>query len=1104
MPVDPRFSLVPYDGGASFKQVRIRQDYLIQSILARIRSLDYIVLLGPPRHEKTRLLHDILHEIPVGGLADGIYVDLWQARSDDELTFFASLAKLTSAAPRLSLPAPLAAGLSGRDFQNYLLACLQQRDRHLVLLIDHLQSIPQDLVHSLLVSLRSAYNEQLTQFTPRLVAVVTGGMNLVGLSSGPTSPFNIAKPVLVPCLTDAQSRELAAATLKAYDVDASEPALDKLLEWASGDYYLLPQLCSWCAEAVRSYQHPQVTTSVVGRAVERLWRTDEAQSPIREAIQLIEEDPDTLLDLLDIIERGDLPQQHTRQPLSRTGANRLQLCGALKIHQGAYRFKNEIFQKGLKRHFQPAQVGHVLRMTGRWSEAIEYLAWHLRADPQPQARDDLLEAIIQSIYAVDDLKEAYEALVRGMELGFSLSRVHVYRADLGQNELRLVSHSQDAPLVADTINLSDPTVGSVEARAFQFGDYALRRSADDQVRLVAALVPELHPIGVVSIENYQASHDRHGLPPELPDLLRFLRHAAGAIESVTVRAAYQEIGQAVLSTESLRPTFERVLRAVCSALGCDFANLYLLDASNTLLVMDAGVGRPWSADWQARARFDRQGQHPAARCLQEENPLIVRPDDRGLDPAIAERFGLHAYLRAFMRLTAAGSQLGALEIGFHARQRDIISEEDRRNLVGFADQVAIAVFNGQLLRRTDQALARQVEELKQLRDVSLAVTSTLDLDKVLTQVMIQVQRLFGAQDATIWKALPQEQELIVLQSTIPDANYRSQRLSMNSVTGRAVTTRKVQHERDVQTSPHARPHAAVVQRGLHGLLSMPLSSRDAVLGAINLYTTATARFDEAIEAQLRAFAAQAALAIDNAQQFQDLQEAKQQIQVVRERDYYDLIHAVAHRLGNALGDVPHHVKQIRQRVAASPAAIESVKNIEYRVQTLIGLLEPLNMVVQMEHAISESLDLVKVIEEVCCRLVESHTIELDLDLPSAAVWVHGSRPLLLDAVQSVIDNACEAMQSQPMGVRGRLHIHLRRTDDASVELRIADSGPGIPAEVLSRVFEPFFTTKIESGQVRGRGLFTCRQFIQKHGGMVEMQSEVGSGTACIIRLPALR
>ncbi len=261
MPVDPAFSLVPYDGHTTFKRMRIRHDYLIQAILARIRRLDYVVLLGPPRHEKTALLHDVLREIPMGGLAEGIYVDLWQARSDDETTFFASLAKLMSEAPGLSLPAPSAPGLSSRDFQNHLLACLQQRAQHLVLLIDHLQSIPQDLVYSLLVSLRSAYNEQMIQFGPRLVVVVTGGMNLAGLSSGATSPFNIAKPILVPSLTDAESRELASATLTAYGAHASDHALDNLLEWASGDCYLLPRLCAWCAEAVRGYQRPQVTAS---------------------------------------------------------------------------------------------------------------------------------------------------------------------------------------------------------------------------------------------------------------------------------------------------------------------------------------------------------------------------------------------------------------------------------------------------------------------------------------------------------------------------------------------------------------------------------------------------------------------------------------------------------------------------------------------------------------------------------------------------------------------------------------------------------------------------------------------------------------------------
>ena len=80
-------------------------------------------------------------------------------------------------------------------------------------MVDHLQALPHDLVHSLLVALRSAYMEWDADAQRQFVAVVTGGMNLVGLSTGPTSPFNIAKPVVVQPLTTAQSRALAQATL---------------------------------------------------------------------------------------------------------------------------------------------------------------------------------------------------------------------------------------------------------------------------------------------------------------------------------------------------------------------------------------------------------------------------------------------------------------------------------------------------------------------------------------------------------------------------------------------------------------------------------------------------------------------------------------------------------------------------------------------------------------------------------------------------------------------------------------------------------------------------------------------------------------------------
>jgi two-component system NtrC family sensor kinase len=68
----------------------------------------------------------------------------------------------------------------------------------------------------------------------------------------------------------------------------------------------------------------------------------------------------------------------------------------------------------------------------------------------------------------------------------------------------------------------------------------------------------------------------------------------------------------------------------------------------------------------------------------------------------------------------------------------------------------------------------------------------------------------------------------------------------------------------------------------------------------------------------------------------------------------------------------------------------------------------------------------------------------------------------------------------------------------TVDVSIADTGPGIAPEHLSRIFDPFFTTK-EKGT--GLGLSVVFGIIERHGGTLEVDSRVGSGTSVIVRLP---
>lgn len=86
------------------------------------------------------------------------------------------------------------------------------------------------------------------------------------------------------------------------------------------------------------------------------------------------------------------------------------------------------------------------------------------------------------------------------------------------------------------------------------------------------------------------------------------------------------------------------------------------------------------------------------------------------------------------------------------------------------------------------------------------------------------------------------------------------------------------------------------------------------------------------------------------------------------------------------------------------------------------------------------------------------------------------------------------------GERGLLRVTTARVGE-HVELRFSDSGTGIPEHARSHVFDQFFTTK-EIGRGTGLGLSICRAVVvEKHGGTLDFETELGVGTTFIIRVP---
>ena len=122
-------------------------------------------------------------------------------------------------------------------------------------------------------------------------------------------------------------------------------------------------------------------------------------------------------------------------------------------------------------------------------------------------------------------------------------------------------------------------------------------------------------------------------------------------------------------------------------------------------------------------------------------------------------------------------------------------------------------------------------------------------------------------------------------------------------------------------------------------------------------------------------------------------------------------------------------------------------------------------------------------------------IEQILDLPKDLSTIRGNLRNLQQIFMNLLINSIHAMTDG-----GRITIKARDDSDQFVRIDVSDTGHGIKPEDLERIFDPFFTTK-GVGSGTGLGLAVTYGMVKKHGGYIEVQSEVGVGTTFSVYIP---
>jgi signal transduction histidine kinase len=245
-------------------------------------------------------------------------------------------------------------------------------------------------------------------------------------------------------------------------------------------------------------------------------------------------------------------------------------------------------------------------------------------------------------------------------------------------------------------------------------------------------------------------------------------------------------------------------------------------------------------------------------------------------------------------------------------------------------------------------------------------------------------------------------------------------------------------------------------------------------------------------------AAEAALQVTN----EEIKTMSQQLwQAEKLTTMGELASSIAHELNNPLATVSLRVESLIAQTIGDDLRRRELEIIGQEVERMGNLVSNL---LQFSRRSQQQISTVNVCDEIEKTLelihyhLRKHNIAVAREFKPEGPLIHADRQQLRQLFLNLFTNASDAM---PEG--GTLTIRVtRRPEEKQICIEIADTGVGIPPEILPKILEPFYTTKPE-GKGTGLGLAICRRIAQAHNGTLNITSEggPGNGTRVCITLP---
>jgi signal transduction histidine kinase len=631
----------------------------------------------------------------------------------------------------------------------------------------------------------------------------------------------------------------------------------------------------------------------------------------------------------------------------------------------------------------------------------------------------------------------------------------------------------------------------------------------DEKKTKAQLIAELASLRqqVATLERREAERTR-----ELMDMRQ------AYTETLEQQTATGEILRVISSSPTdVQAVFDMIARSAVRLCEAQFCAVHRFDGELMHPVAHYGLTLEGLAASQ-RAFPRPPGQDSVIGRAILSRTIAHIPDVRevsGFILGIAQAVGYRSVLAVPM--LRDGSPIGGIIVG-RARAGPF-SNSKIALLKTFADQAVIAIENVGLfqeLQARTQELTQSIEELRALGEVSQAVNSSLDLHTVLTRIVTHAVQLSGADGGSIYE-YNESMQAFHLHATsqrrdelVEALQRRPVRLGEGAL-GQAAAAREPVQVPDIlalDTYP-GRLRTLLEQHGFRAILAVPLLREERIIGGLVVRRRSPGAFPPKLIDLLRAFAAQSALAIQNARLFRELEEKGQQL-ALASRYKSEFLANMSHELRTPLNAIIGYSEMLQEETEALGYAdfIPDLQKISAAGKHLLALINDILDLSKIEAGrmalFLETFDIATMLRDVVTTvqpLVEKNANTLVVQCADNLGTMRADLTKVRQALFNLLSNACKFTK------QGTVRLEAARAAGDGMErvsFRVRDTGIGITPEQMGKLFQAF--SQAEASTTRqyggtGLGLAITRKFCQMMGGDVTVESEVGKGSTFTIELP---